>query len=58
MGTTEQNFDFIKPESAKALDVLSSRSGSPAVSKYVEIRTTASGKKLGRKADGTIEEIK
>lgn len=30
----------------------------PQVSPYVEIRTTPSGKKLGKKADGTIEEIK
>jgi len=27
-------------------------------SKYVETRTTADGKKLGKKADGTIEEVK
>lgn len=30
----------------------------PTASPYVEVRITASGKRLGKKADGTVEEIK
>lgn len=39
-------------------DLSRSTSGRAKEGGYVEIRTTTSGKRLGKKADGTIEEIK
>lgn len=54
---TGQQTDFpIVGEKGQA--VLQRLKGVEGASPYTEIRVTSSGKRLGKKADGTIEEIK
>jgi hypothetical protein len=40
------------------IEAFTGRSSGGTATKYVETRTTADGRTLGKKADGSIEEIK